>query len=94
MNNLTNEERARIFAMYMPCEVIISNNVVCTAIGVSHIGKGNILVPTKGDVDDYAEAPLSMTQLLLTPLSKITDEHAIEIANIVDVSNNWVIENI
>lgn len=94
MTNLTNAELARIFALYIPCEIVISNNVVCTAIGVSHIGKGNILVPTKGDVDDYAEAPLSMTQLLLTPLSKITDEHAIEIANIVDVSNNWVIENI
>lgn len=64
-NKLTNEEIARVFAIYWGCEII----------GVESGG-----VAPNTYVDSRAKYLMSCgkVKLLLTPLSAITDEHAIE----------------
>ena len=74
MNKLTNEEIARVFSMYYFAECI---TVKYKEKGfVKHIGK----IPN--DANYY--------NLILTPLSSITDEHAIEVAKCCGFNNiSW-----
>lgn len=69
MNNLSNQEIARVFAMYYFAE--------CTTAKYPPFEKGTVntigTIPT--DADYF--------KLLLTPLTAITDEHAIEVAKII-----------
>jgi hypothetical protein len=67
---LSNKEIARVFAMYLGCEIVYQQNH-SLVFKVSGIVIENI-------IDENLETPDRL--LLLTPLSKITDEHAIEVA--------------
>jgi len=60
MNKLTNEEIARVFAMYLGCELKCSQSGALATVYHPH-----------------ACADYEHWQLLLTPLSKITDEHLV-----------------
>lgn len=67
-NELTNKDKARIFALYLGCEIInpdnaFTRNYVCDGFEISLIEKGQ-----------------SNNQLILKPLSAILDEDAIEVA--------------
>jgi hypothetical protein len=65
--NLSNEEVARIFAMYLGCECQVDEyRYPVNSVGIN-TGINSML-------------PLSNARLLLTPLSKISDEDAIEVA--------------
>lgn len=63
MNKLTNEEIARVFAMYYGCGITHNKNYTIEVIN-SYMFFSEIILKYK---------------LLLTPLSAITDEHAIEV---------------
>ena len=78
MNTLTNEERARIFAMYMPCDVMdLFNDSGGKFVGLDY-NNNSVQVLHKAVWHlNYDEV-----KLLLMPLSKITDEHAIEVAKL------------
>lgn len=79
MNSLTNKERERIFAMYYGAEMLSS-----------------FKEPFKvnGDIiqDISSVWPMhNVAKILLIPLSKITDEHAIEVANLWNKGYGWEI---
>lgn len=72
---------AQIAAAYMPCKITdkYANGVHYDMVGVSEY-EGNLQVKMpSGDTDWWN---IDMCQLLLTPLSSITDEDAIEVAKI------------
>jgi hypothetical protein len=75
---LSNKEIARVFAMYLGCKIVYQQNH-SLVFKVSGIVIENI-------IDENLETPDRL--LLLTPLSKITDEHAIEVAQLVPFSSN------
>ncbi len=77
MNNLTNEERARIFAMYYGAEVQ-------TGFKETYVVNGNIISDIASVWPMHNDA-----KLLLNPLPKITDEHAIEVAKIWKPDYEW-----
>lgn len=83
MYNLTNEERARIFGMYIgnKCLIKIEQGSYSTVLQVTGDMINNYLSYKDGDRVDFV--------LLLTPLSKITDEHAIEVAKIWHPNYYW-----
>jgi hypothetical protein len=70
---ITNEIRAKIFALYLRCEIM-------------NVDQKEILIGICGDMiySDWRGLKnvcgIDETQLLLTPLSKITDEDKIEVA--------------
>jgi hypothetical protein len=79
MQQLTNEEITRVFAMYMPCEFMYEeeiNNLVA-------VGNGWIY---SDEADESGEGVFGTEdcKLLLTPLSAITDEHAVELVEIIN----------
>lgn len=80
-NKLTNEEIARVFAMYLDCKFLYLNGSYERTIeGVltnesSHFKEWKVVV--KEGVHQYR---VDSVKLLLAPLSKIKDEHAIEVA--------------
>lgn len=87
MTQLTNEERARVFAMYY------SNNVRFLSGGAETVVRmdGNVLIDM--DIDRFGSG--GHYKLLLTPLSKITDEHAIEVAKVISASDfKWGISRV
>lgn len=74
-NKLTNEEIARVFAVYYGQSVAASKNEDGKANGKgAPVHNALALCVFGNDVSNYV--------LLLTPLDKITDEDAIEVANI------------
>lgn len=78
MQQLTNEERARVFAMYwgnISFENGIGGHCILSLTDVNDIGLGRII-----------------GKLLLTPLRKISDEDAIEVAKIVVHANIYLWE--
>jgi hypothetical protein len=91
MNKLTNEEIARVFAMYWGCdvEIDIRVNKVRKIQGVSFNAINELLFITN---DGNFGLKHWIVNLLLTPLDKITDEHAIEVAKIIlgDVFKNYI----
>jgi len=68
MEKLTNEEIARVFAMYWGCRLDAGMITKVDSFWMNKV--------SNGETD---------TVLLLTPLSKITDEHAIEVAELCGV---------
>lgn len=82
MQQLTNEEIARVFAMYLGCKVQDNyNDKIGKLIGID-LKKGL-------EVEHNIEWSLMQFEckLHLTPLASITDEHCIEIAKFVHTTN-------
>ena len=88
MNNLTNEERARIFAMYMPCKAIV-DNTDSDLIGLDFCIINSCIIHNYNDSGERQIFAPTDVKILLTPLSKITDEHAIEVAHIWKPDYEW-----
>ncbi len=79
---ITNETRAKIFALYLVCDICYENSTTDDIIvdklnGVmfDYCIEGEITVSLP-----MLDAPIQDCQLILTPLSEITDEDAIEVA--------------
>lgn len=105
MSSLTNEERARIFAMYMPCYVEIDGrHTKIVSVCFQHYQDEpkyeyeDVIVETDEDghetggrwaTTDFQYFKNQVPKLQLTPLSKITDEHAIEVARIWKPDYEW-----
>jgi hypothetical protein len=77
MNQLTNEEKARVFAMYLG-QKVFSNSYSKGIRELTANDIGNVLYS-----DDKG-------LLNLTPLQDITDEHAVEVAKM--IKPNWYID--
>lgn len=81
MQQLTNQEKAKVFSMYLGCPVYDSYNEkegILFAVDINTSGMDNIKVLHKVVWDlKYYDC-----KLLLTPLSSITDDDAIEVAKI------------
>lgn len=75
---LTNNEEDKIFGMYLPCDVLCGKQS-----GWIHSQKQHY-----ADLRFYVENKDRGLKLLVTQLSKISDEHAIEVAKITDVVTN------
>jgi len=76
MNKLTKEQIARVFALYMGCHVKFTTNK-----GHTHIAAIGALASDAVQSADYIDwYLLEQCQLILTPLSSLTDEHAVEVA--------------
>lgn len=71
MEKLSNEEVARVFAMYIGCDIRHSSDNSDKLLGIGR--KGECFV-----AGGYIDA--ENAKLLLTPLHKISDEDAIEVA--------------
>lgn len=76
MITLTNEQKARIFAMYLGCRLLAGKGTYLdlTVQRLSRILDAHFTLEGKG---------MSGYKLLLAPLSAITDEDAIEVANMI-----------
>lgn len=84
MNTLTNQDIARIFALYMPCKIVVNDKIkTITGITFQPIDFTTAIQINGGEHWGrfYDNQPITY-KLRLTPLSKITDEHAIELANL------------
>lgn len=86
---------AQIAKVYMPCKITdkYANGVQYDMVGISEY-EGNLQVKMpSGDTDWWN---IDICQLILTPLSKITDEHAIEVALICkrDYHRHFVVSDI
>lgn len=92
MNNLTNEERARIFAMYMPCDIVQGDILLRTdrkLVAIGGLETDKMQWGKLSNMASISNAFVNEFKLILTPLSKITDEHAIEVAKIYDAKEEW-----
>ncbi len=72
-NKLTNEERTRIFAMYIGSEFMYEGNEPDELYGVM---KDDVAYGSDADESGEGIYSISDCKLLLTPLAKISDEHA------------------
>jgi hypothetical protein len=83
MNQLTKEQIARILQLYMPCKAITVKptykNPVVGTLDYLNLSDNEVSIATEGG---YYLCEPKDCRLLLTPLSKITDEDAIEVATI------------
>jgi len=85
MNKLTNEEIARVFAMYLHSKVVFDNHIGNIHTYYLPAGKHKVgkmwFVSLEDDHDKELSCSVSAdkVKLLLTPLSKITDEHGLEL---------------
>lgn len=77
----TNEFLSRMFAAYMGCEAKYSSDDSIYTIGGVSISEGMAQFEWSRNVDWWNIT--DETKLILSPLSAITDEHAIEVAKIV-----------
>lgn len=78
---LTNEEIARVFAGYIGSEATYNNKInnhQGKILGVDAVG--NVILSHKSVLVPYKVCDIGYSSMLLTPLSSITDEHAIEVA--------------
>lgn len=78
---LTNEEIARVFAMYLGQKAILSIDDIPDFL--TSVDIYNMTVDFTSDFNQSVEE----IKVLLTPLSKITDEHAIEVVDILFPTN-------
>lgn len=75
---LTNEEIARVFAMYFNSDIQLHEIGESAFISrIESINRNNILAKEYNFILKWS---FQEVKLLLTPLSKITDEHAIELS--------------
>lgn len=82
---LTNEEIAKVFAMYIGSEVFDDyENRKTVLVGIR---KNDIFIQFRSLVSSR-DIDLNECKLLLTPLSKITDEHASEIVKILRIQED------
>jgi len=81
--NITNEIRARIFALYIGCEVVYPDGYTVKIVGITEF-EGMIQV-LKNDHTDWWN--FDDAKLLLTPLDKITDEHRNELYSIISIDS-------
>lgn len=81
MNNLTNEQKARIFAMHLGCSVCgHDDNNPYRLIGVDSEGEfGYLKIDTENSEEGPSWEHAEFCLLLLRPLSAITDEDAIKL---------------
>lgn len=105
MNPLTNEERARIFAMYIPCDAEINGRHTRIVSVCFHNYQDDykyeyedVIVETdevgyetggRWATTDFKYFKEQVPKLKLSPLSKITDEQAIEISNMLFRHEIW-----
>jgi hypothetical protein len=105
MNQLTQEQTARIFALYLQCEARVS-----IAFGAPFRGSKIVAADILGVIDSKVHlqcydvhgnkceelhiSELINCKLLLTPLCKITDEDAIEVAKINGMVNAKVVRKV
>lgn len=80
MNQLTNEEIAKVFAMYFPCECRITNGNPNQVLFLQQLGSdfcnvGSHINHIGGYRNNY-----TAVKLLLKSLSNISDEDAVEVA--------------
>lgn len=93
-NKLTNEEIAKVFAMYLGCEFLAErwSGKVFKEMAVRNVSDYNIVIYSselkRNGVDGTGNSPYaamcSEIKLLLKPLSSITDEYAIEVAELIN----------
>lgn len=76
-NKLTNEELAKVFAMYLGCPIQLEDGQISSK-STWIIADGYLMV-NYNDIGD-SEHICRECRMLLTPLSAITDEDAVEIA--------------
>lgn len=83
-NKLTNDEIARVFAMYLGKEcVVVLEKSAAEFHGTPYSAPMKIVSETlRGLYISESNPGKSDFKLLLTPLSEITDEHAIELINL------------
>ncbi len=87
---LTNDEIARVFAMYIGLSECTDSRYNNRGLLETVTRTGNIALEVG---NTYSHTNISNCKLLLTTLDKISDEHAIEIKNLLDVSNAvWEID--
>lgn len=80
MNKLTNEETAKVFAMYLGCEI------KCKGMNLTLTGVNKSTNTYKERVYSYdLERSIVDCKLTLKPLSSISDEDAAEVAKILDI---------
>lgn len=83
---LTNEEIASVFAMYWQskyCKVYPESNLDTSKTTFSVLGSASV----------WSKQQIENRKLLLTPLSKISDEDAIEVKNLLRAASTvWEIE--
>lgn len=84
---LTNEQIARIFAMYLGCELKYEDNSHTTTL--ESVSTSGLLGDENRDESGEGWYDASDCKLLLTPLSAISDEDAIEAAKIIRGEGNW-----
>lgn len=77
---LTNEEKRKTFGQHIGCEAIFNKEgflqVKGELLGVD--AYGNSFISTGRAIPPYKICDIDFSFLLLTPISSITDEHAIE----------------
>lgn len=79
MNNLTNEQIARLFAPYIGVQVKLYKTALNGNARLEGVSVKTADVNYEGGI---MYQPIDNVKLLLTPLSKISDEDAIELAKI------------
>lgn len=72
-----------------PNAFVKTENFICRQVGITFDTQEFILKATGGVITDLFVAPISDCQLLLTPLSEISDEDAIEVAKLA-ISNSEI----
>jgi len=79
MNKLTNEEISRVFGMYLDCEIF---KFYTKLIAVNTEDIEYVILEDEGFNSRILSFTNTSPKLLLTPLSSISDEHAIEVAKV------------
>lgn len=92
-HQLTNEEIVRVFAMYLGCKAWSEYHYVSNPDGDGgHVYRGETEMDAETIID--FDCQYSKIKLCLTPLSGISDEHAIVLANILKYkSEEYFIKN-
>lgn len=87
---LTTEEKARIFAMYWDSDVRIDTSTKWTSshkdVVMLGVDQGDVIYREKNNYVSADTWPIYASKLLLRPLSKVTDEDAIEVAKLKDIA--------
>lgn len=89
---ITNEMKAKIFGLYIGCECVYDNSMPLSRHAGNILGydyRYGFMISTKNAIVPFRFVSQEFTQLILTPLSEITDEDAIEVARLLDP---WLVE--
>jgi hypothetical protein len=94
MNNLTNEQIARVFAMYMPVQVCIADEQFKQPINLIGIEESRVLKVRDEGIKLSFVVNIEHSKLLLTPLSAISDEDAVEVAKMCQTYHDLTDESV